>query len=83
MSTQQASPANRTRATLTITAVVLGVIVIAFFVIANLYTDVLWYQQTGYLNVLTTQWYATAAMFLIGFVGMALPVWISIELAFR
>lgn len=83
MSTQQASPANRTRATLTITAVVLGVIVIAFFVIANLYTDVLWYQQTGYLNVLTTQWYATVIMFLVGFVAMALPVWISIELAFR
>ncbi len=83
MSTPQASPANRTRATLTITAVVIAVLVIAFFVVANLYTDVLWFQQLGYLNVLTTQWVAGGVMFLVGFVAMALPVWISIEVAFR
>ena len=83
MSTPAASPANRTRVTLTITAVVIAVLVIAFFVVSNLYTDVLWFDQLGYLNVLTTQWIAAAVMFLVGFVAMALPVWISIEVAFR
>ncbi len=76
-------PASRTRVTLTITAVILAVIVIAFFIVANLYTDVLWFSQLGYLNVLTTQWFAGAAMFLVGFLGMAIPVWLSIVLAFR
>lgn len=83
MSTSSAPTANRTRVTLTITAIVIAVLVIAFFVVANLYTDVLWFDQLGYLNVLTTQWFAGAIMFLVGFVAMALPVWASIEIAFR
>ena len=74
---------SRTRVTLTITAVVIGVLVIAFFVIAGLYTDVLWYDQLGYLPVLTTQWIAAGVMFLVGFFAMAIPVWVSIEIAFR
>ena len=84
MSTQSAPTAtNRTRITLTITAVVIAVIVIAFFVVSNLYTEVLWYQQLGFLNVLTTQWFAGALMFLVGFFGMAIPVYVSILVAFR
>ncbi|HEV7950952.1 MAG TPA: UPF0182 family protein, partial [Glaciihabitans sp.] len=47
------------------------------------YTDVLWYRQLGFLNVLTTQWIAGVVMFLIGFFAMAIPVWVSIEIAFR
>jgi uncharacterized membrane protein (UPF0182 family) len=77
------SSASRTRVTLTVSAIVIAVLVIAFFVFSNLYTDVLWFDQLGYLNVLTTQWAAGAVMFLIGFVAMALPVWGSIEIAFR
>ena len=75
--------ASRTRVTLTITAVIVAVLVIAFFVVSNLYTDVLWFDQLGYLNVLTTQWFAGAVMFVIGFFGMAIPVFVSIEVAFR
>jgi uncharacterized membrane protein (UPF0182 family) len=76
-------PANRTRATLTITAAILAVIVVGFFIFSGLYTDVLWFDQLGFLSVLTTRWTATVVMFLIGFVAMALPVWVSIEVAFR
>lgn len=84
MSTTQASPsANRTRVSLTITAVVIAVLVIAFFVIANLYTEVLWFDQLGFLNVLTTQWFSAAIMFVVGFFAMAIPVYLSIEIAFR
>ncbi|NYF10211.1 hypothetical protein HDC94_001367 [Leifsonia sp. AK011] len=74
---------SRTRVTLTITAVVIAVLVVAFFTISGLYTDVLWYDQLGYLPVLTTQWIAAGVMFLIGFFAMAIPVWASIEIAFR
>ena len=77
------STSSRTRVALTVSAVVIAVLVIAFFVIANLYTDVLWFDQLGFLNVLTTQWVAGGVMFLIGFVAMAVPVWASIEIAFR
>lgn len=74
---------SRTRVILTVTAVIIAVLVIAFFIISNLYTDILWYDQLGYLPVLTTQWIAGGVMFLIGFFAMAVPVWASIEIAFR
>jgi uncharacterized membrane protein (UPF0182 family) len=76
-------PASRRRIALTITAVVIAVVVILFFVGAGFFTDVLWYDQLGYLPVLTTQWVAMVVMFLIGFVAMAVPVFLSIEIAFR
>ena len=80
--TQQA-PTSKTRSAFTITAIILAVIVIAFFMFSSLYADVLWFSQTGYLEVLTTQWIATAVMFAIGFVAMAVPVGISLLVAFR
>ncbi|MEP6478349.1 MAG: UPF0182 family protein [Rhodoglobus sp.] len=83
MTSTTSRPASRTRATLTITAIVIAVLVIAFFVASGLYTDVLWYDQLGFLSVLTTQWFSGAILFLIGFLGMAIPVWLSIEIAFR
>ncbi|HEX4058291.1 MAG TPA: UPF0182 family protein, partial [Galbitalea sp.] len=61
----------------------LAVLIILFFVFASLYTDWLWYQQVGYLNVLTTQWVTQFSLFWIGFFGMAIPVFVSIEVAFR
>ncbi len=62
---------------------VIAALVIAFFIFSGLYADWLWYDQLGYLSVLTTRWIATGSMFLIGFFAMAIPVWISIEVAFR
>jgi len=76
-------PASRTRVALTITAVIVAALVVVFFIFSGLYADILWFDQLGYLNVLTTQWGATAIMFAVGFVGMALPVWIAVEVAFR
>ena len=83
MSTQQSAPPNRGRVPLTITAIIIAVVVIGFLIASNLYTEVLWFQQVGFTNVLTTQWIASAVMFLIGFVAMGVPVWLSIWLAFR
>ncbi|MES1211925.1 MAG: UPF0182 family protein, partial [Leifsonia sp.] len=80
-STPPRAPRNRTRAALAITAAAIALLVIVFFIFSGLYADVLWYDQLGYLNVLTTQWYATVAMFVVGFLTMALLVWLSIFIA--
>ncbi len=76
-------PASRSRAALLITVAVVAVLVVLFFIFASLYTDWLWFDQLGYLNVLTTQWVASLVMFFIGFFAMAVPVFVSIEIAFR
>ncbi|MCU1425166.1 MAG: hypothetical protein JWM51_1457 [Microbacteriaceae bacterium] len=76
-------PASKTRTALAITAAIIAVLVVVFFIVANLYTDVLWFDQLDFLNVLTTQWIATVVMFIVGFLAMAVPVWASIEIAFR
>jgi len=76
-------PASRTRVALTITAVIVAALVVLFFVFSGFYTDILWYDQVGFLGILTTRWFATAVMFAVGFVAMALPVWIAVEVAFR
>ena len=76
-------PATRSRTPLVAAIAVIVALVIAFFVFSGLYADWLWYSQLGFLNVLTTQWIASGVMFIIGFFAMAIPVWASIELAFR
>ncbi|WP_228545926.1 UPF0182 family membrane protein [Microcella flavibacter] len=76
-------PANKQRATLAISASILGAVVVLFFVFAGFYTDVLWFDQLGYLPVLTTQWIATAGMFVLGFVAMFVPVFVSLQIAYR
>ncbi len=76
-------PASRSRLAFLITIAVVAVLVIAFFIFSSLYTDWLWFAQVGYLNVLTTQWIAGTIMFFIGFFGMSVPIFLSIEIAFR
>ena len=84
-STTAAQPTQpkRSRAPLAITLAVVGALVVAFFIFSGLYTDFLWYDQLGYATVLTTGWLATLGMFAVGFIAMAVPVWISIQLAYR
>ena len=81
--TEERRPASRSRVTLLITLAVVAVLVILFFIFASLYTDWLWFEQLGFLKVLTTQWVASTVMFFIGFVAMAAPVFASIQIAFR
>jgi hypothetical protein len=83
LTSTEARPASRTRAPLAIAAGVIAALVIVFFIFASLYTDWLWFEQLGFANVLTTGWIAASVMFLIGFVSMAVPVYLSIALAFR
>ena len=73
----------RRRAPIAITIGIVGALVVAFFVFAGVYADVLWYQQLGFVEVLATEWVSRIVLFLIGFVAMALPVWVSIQVAYR
>ena len=74
---------RRRRAPIAITIGVVALLIIAFFVFVGLYADVLWYNQLGFLNVLTTEWIARLVLFFIGFIAMAVPVWASIQIAYR
>ena len=59
------------------------VLLIGFFLFAGLYTDALWYSQLGFQNVLYTEWLTIAALFVVGFLSMAAPVVLTIQLAYR
>ena len=76
-----AAPANRR--VLTISIAIIAALVAGFFVFSNLYTDWLWFSQLGFESVLTTGWIWRVVMFLVGFVAMAIPVWLAIQLAYR
>lgn len=79
------APAARQRriSPLALTIVLVVVLILAFLGVASVMTEVLWYRQVGYLPVLTTQWIAAGGMFLIGFLGMAIPVFLAIDIAYR
>lgn len=73
----------RRRAPIAITLGIVGALVVAFFVFAGIYADVMWYQQLDFVEVLLTEWITRVVLFLIGFVAMAVPVWVSIQIAYR
>ena len=68
---------------LTLTLAIVVGLALLFFWLAGFYADILWYDQIGYGSVLWTRWGSMAAMFAIGFVGMALPVLITMMIAYR
>ena len=68
---------------LAITVVLVVALVIAFLAVAAVFTEVLWFRQVDYLPVFATQWIAAAVMFVVGFLGMAIPVFLSIDIAYR
>jgi len=66
-----------------VTIIVVVALILALLGAAAVASELLWYEQLGYLPVLLTQWIAAGAMFLIGFIGMAVPVFFAIEIAYR
>ena len=85
--TDQNAPAQAARqrrlSPLAITVILVVVLILAFLAVAAVMAEVLWYDQLGFLPVLTTQWLAAGAMFLVGFLGMAIPLFLSIDIAYR
>ncbi|PYD00229.1 UPF0182 family protein [Microbacterium esteraromaticum] len=79
---QPATPST-SRRILAISVAIIAAIIAGFFVFSSLYTEFLWFDQLDFAGVLTTQWIATATMFAVGFLGMALPIFLCIQLAYR
>jgi uncharacterized membrane protein (UPF0182 family) len=60
-----------------------AVIVIAFVYLSQVYADVLWYNQLGFLEVFVTENLSRIALFLVAFLVMASAVFLSLRIAFR
>lgn len=84
MTQATAAPLGRPRISpATIALVILVGIGAILFSVADLYTNVLWFDQLGFLSVLTSQIFAQSALFAAGAVSFALITGISLWLAYR
>ena len=77
-------PANRPRRSpLLLTLVSVAILLVAFIAFTQVYTEILWFKQVGASQVFRTMWITRGLTFLAGFIVMAVPVWISLHLAYR
>ncbi|SMX80267.1 UPF0182 family protein [Brevibacterium antiquum] len=77
-------PTNRPRRSpLLLTLVSVAILLVAFIAFTQVYTEVLWFKQIDASQVFRTMWITRGLTFLAGFVVMAVPVWLSLHLAFR
>ncbi len=60
-------------------AVLLGVVILA----ARFWTEILWFQQVGFQEVLFTEWGTRAVLFLIAFVVMGAAVYVNLQIAYK
>ena len=67
----------------TIALIVLVVIGAILLSVADLYTDVMWFDQLGFLSVLTTQIFSQTALFAAAALTFALITGVSLGLAYR
>ncbi|SFS15505.1 hypothetical protein SAMN04487783_2054 [Agrococcus baldri] len=68
---------------LLITVLIVAAIIGAFVLFSGFYADILWFDQLGFVQVLQTRWVSIVVMFLIGFVAMAVPLALAVQIAFR
>ena len=73
----------RKRAPLAISVGIIAVLAIALVSGSSVYTDVLWFDQLGFLSVFTTQIWAQVAVFAVTAIFAAAVVWLNIYLAWR
>ena len=71
------------RGALTPTLIIVALIVVGFIFFANVWTDVLWYQQLGFFEVFLTENLARIVIFLTGFAVMFLAVFFAIRIAYH
>jgi len=84
MTQATAAPLGRPRISpATIALVILVGIGAILFSVADLYTNVLWFDQLGFLSVLTSQIFAQSALFTAGAFSFALITGVSLWLAYR
>ena len=75
--------ARRRRGALAPTLIALGVLIILGLILSRVWTDVLWFQQLGYVSVYRTELITRGLLFLVGGVLMALAVGSSLLIAYR
>jgi len=75
-SRRRPGPLALTISILAATAVIIGIM-------SQVWTEVLWFSQTGYARVLWTQWIALVVLFLLGFAVMFGAVFVSMTSAYR
>jgi len=75
-------PKNR-RSPVAVTSVVVGIVIVLTVAFANVWTEWQWYSQLGFIEVLRTQWFARAAIFLIFGLLAGGTVWLTLWLARR
>ena len=76
-------PSGRRRSPLIPTLIAVAVLVVGFVYFTQIYTDVLWYNQIGFLEVFVTENLTRIALFLGAFLIMAAAVYTSIRVAYR
>jgi len=74
---------RRRRGALVPTLIVLGALIVLALVLAGVWTDVLWFDQLGYVSVYRTQVLAQIVLFLLGGLVMAGAVLACLVLAYR
>ncbi|MCU1574339.1 MAG: integral rane protein [Micrococcaceae bacterium] len=82
-SPNRTTPTRRRRGALFPTLVVVALLVIGFVFFANVYTEVLWFNQIGFLDVFWRENAARGLIFLSGFLLMSVSVYVSIRVAYR
>ncbi len=74
---------GRRRGPLIPTLIVLAVVVVLLLILAQLWTQVLWFDQLGFSQVLWTEWGTRTVLFVVGFLVMASAVAASLQYAYR
>ena len=79
----RAQSGRRGPSPLAITVIFVVAVIALVFLAAHFWTEVLWFTQVGYREVLLTQWGTRAALFVFAFVVMAGIVWANLNIAYR
>ncbi|MBC7291261.1 MAG: UPF0182 family protein, partial [Actinotalea sp.] len=74
---------ERRRGALAPTIIVLGALGVLVMIAAQLWTEVLWFDVVGFLDVLRTEWLTRGALFAAGFLLMGAAVFASLSVAYR
>ncbi|WP_062384229.1 UPF0182 family membrane protein [Demequina iriomotensis] len=77
------APVPQRRSPLAITAVVLGALVLLAIATANVWTEVVWYDQLGFAEVWRTQWLARIVLFVIAAAVAGGTIWLNLWIAKR
>ena len=80
---QRSATSIRRRRSLRISIAIIVAVFIALSSIAGLYTQVLWFDQLGYLSVFTKQISSQFTTFIVGAVIVGAFIWLNLFLAYR